>query len=249
MLLTHSAQLLLNVLLTVAYPQPCTLCGRSVEERRFGIACDECWTSTKVFSEHDNVCWKCGLAIPVLSPSVAREQLRCHRCDEQPFTAARACGVYEGALRESVLRLKREPHIPTRLIDLLVEIASQPPLDLSTRVIPVPLHPQRQRARGFNQSSIIASAVAQSLGLPLDEVSFFRARPTDKNRAGLDLKGRRDSVASAFAVRFPTLVEGEDVLLVDDVFTTGATAGSCANVLLKAGARSVFVLTIARPAY
>jgi predicted amidophosphoribosyltransferase len=71
---------------------------------------------------------------------------------------------------------------------------------------------------------------------------------TDKYRAGLDAKGRLETVADAFSVRFPRLIEGEEVLLIDDVFTTGATASSCAAALFSAGAKSVFVLTIARPA-
>jgi predicted amidophosphoribosyltransferase len=74
-----------------------------------------------------------------------------------------------------------------------------------------------------------------------------RVSESEKYRAGLDVKGRRDTVAEAFRVIHPRLVTGENVLLVDDVFTTGATVSACAEVLIAAGARSVFVLTLARP--
>lgn len=81
--------------------------------------------------------------------------------------------------------------------------------------------------------------------MPLDEVSLVRVSASEKYRAGLDAKGRRDTVAGAFAVHHPRLVENEDILLVDDVFTTGATVSACAEALVSAGA-TVFVLTIAR---
>jgi ComF family protein len=110
----------------------------------------------------------------------------------------------------------------------------------------VPLHPKRQRSRGFNQAAIIAEVLSNRLGLPLDEVSLVRLTSTEKYRAGLDAKGRRDTVAGAFEVRHPRLIANETILLVDDVFTTGATVSACAAALLAAGAQHVFVLTISR---
>ena len=88
--------------------------------------------------------------------------------------------------------------------------------------------------------------VSKALKLPLDEVSLVRVSTTEKYRAGMDAKGRRDTVAGAFQVVHPRLVADENILLVDDVFTTGATVSACADVLIDAGAGSVFVLTVAR---
>ena len=102
------------------------------------------------------------------------------------------------------------------------------------------------KARGFNQASIMAQSLSKSLKLPLDEVSLKRVSGTEQYRAGLDAKGRRDTVSGAFQVRHSRLIAGEDILLIDDVFTTGATVSACAEALSQAGARSVFVLTIAR---
>jgi len=121
------------------------------------------------------------------------------------------------------------------------------PLHESTRIIPVPLHQEREHARGFNQAAIVGRALAKLIRLPVDEVSLVRIANSEKYRAGLDAKGRRDTVENAFAVRHPRLVLDESVLLVDDVFTTGATVAACANALISAGAKDVFVLTIARP--
>jgi len=181
------------------------------------------------------MCWKCGTPGPA-----------CGRCEALAFTAARATGTYEGALRESVLLLKRRPYVPQHVESLLAATVKREPLNSSTRVIPVPLHPKRLRTRGFNQASIVGQVVSKALNLPLDEVSLVRTSTTEKYRAGLDAKGRRDTVAGAFHVANPRLVAGEDILLVDDVFTTGATISACAEVLISSGARNVFVLTIAR---
>jgi ComF family protein len=145
-----------------------------------------------------------------------------------------------------VLESKRRPYLAPFLISLLKDVAQREPLNEATRIIPVPLHDTRARERGFNQASIIAAALAKPLQVPVDEATLARVRGSEKYRAGLDPKGRRDTVAGAFAVRHPRLVENENVLLIDDVFTTGATVDACSEVLLASGARNVYVLTIAR---
>jgi ComF family protein len=154
--------------------------------------------------------------------------------------------MYEGALRESLLLLKRKPYLPRHVESLLAAAVEREPLHSITRVVPVPLHPKRLKTRGFNQATIVAQMVSKALRLPLDEVSLVRVSATEKYRAGLDRKGRQDTVAGAFQVAHPRLVADENILLVDDVFTTGATVSTCAESLLEAGAGSVFVLTVAR---
>lgn len=238
--------MIIDALLTLAYPQPCAICGRSVERRRFGVACETCWNETKIFNGDETICWKCGApALADVAPEL-RNDVRCRRCDSQSFTAARAVGPYEGALRQSVLLLKRQPHVSQQLEALLLEAARRSPLNAATRIIPVPLHDKRMKTRGFNQASIIARWLSKTLRLPLDEVSLVRRSGTDQYRAGLDAKGRRDTVAGAFQVRNPRLVADEDILLIDDVFTTGATVSACGEALSQAGARTMFVLTIGR---
>jgi ComF family protein len=244
MFLTRATQLFYDALLTLSYPQSCASCGCSVEERRFGVACEACWKATRIFDGTEAICWKCGLLSDEVLP--VRDDVRCRHCEAQSFTAARAIGPYKGALRESVLQLKRQQYISQHLETLLLAAAGREPLNLSTRIIPVPLHPRRLRSRGFNQASILAHAVSKGLGLPPDEVSLIRVSSTEKYRAGLDAKGRQDTVAGAFEVRRARLISDENILLVDDVFTTGATVSTCAEALIKAGAKSVFVLTIAR---
>jgi ComF family protein len=247
MLLTRAVNCLYNGLLSLVYPQACALCGDSVENRYLGVACAQCWNRTRTFTTTDIICWKCGaLSLATVMPDEP-DQVRCRRCDRDAFTAARACGTYDGALRAAVLALKREPYLSHHVTKLLVKTQQRPPLDQATRVVPVPLHPEREKARGFNQAAIIGSELARRARLPFDTVSLIRTVHSDRHRAGLDAKGRRETVTDAFDVRYPRLIQDDRILLIDDVFTTGATVSACAAALLTAGAKEVFVLTIARP--
>ncbi len=246
MFLTRTLNVITDAVLAVIYPQACTLCGASVESRTLGVACGPCWSNTRLFTDDEVVCWKCGAAAVGATPDQNPEQILCRRCNQELFTSARACGAYQGALRASVLALKSQPHISGHLVELLLHTRNREPLHRASRVIPVPLHPERQKLRGFNQAAVIAREVTRHTALPFDEVSLVRISHSERHRAGMDARGRRETVAGAFLVRHPLLIAGERILLIDDVFTTGATASACAEALLQSGASEVFVLTIAR---
>ena len=247
MLLQRTANIAYDSLLALLYPQACAICGASVESRTLGVCCETCWRQTQVFTGNETCCWKCG-AISMGAVAVEqREQVRCRRCEADAFTVARACGAYDGALRASVLLLKREPYVSSYLTELLASVQRLYPLNQATRIVPVPLHQERQKVRGFNQATVIARALSTRVSLPIDEISLLRTEHTNRHRAGMDARDRRQSVQNAFAVSYPALIAGERVLLIDDVFTTGATVSACATALLDAGAADVFVLTIARP--
>ena len=248
MILTRCIRLLYDSLLTLAFPLSCVICTRSVERTAFGVACEDCWRLTTVFSGKETMCWKCGTPSPGIIAEAKRTEVRCGRCDGYEFTSVRSCGVYDGALRETVLSLKRQPKLARKVLALMTQIALQNPLAESTSIVPVPLHAERQKVRGFNQASVIARSLSTPLRLPLNEISLIRRQHAEKYRAGLDARGRTETVEQAFEVIHPKLVLGEKILLVDDVFTTGATAAACSRVLREAGAEKVFVLTIARTA-
>jgi ComF family protein len=238
---------LYDATLALVYPMRCAACGVAGVEARAGApACAphlrqhvSLPSKTFVARQHS------AQAAADVSPE-KRADVLCRRCDADEFTAARALGKYEGALRASILTLKREPHVSARLAQLLSDAQSRPPLDASTRIVPVPLHVERERERGFNQATLLARALAKLSGLPLDEWSLVRTVHASRHRAGMDARARRKTVESAFRVERPRLIEGERILLIDDVFTTGATVSACAQALKDAGARDVFVLTIAR---
>lgn len=247
MFVTNTLSSLYNAALAVAYPQVCAVCDGSVESRFDGVACAGCWAETRIFAARDTLCWKCG-ALTFGSFAEARmEEVRCRRCDDAAFTAARACGRYHEALRAAIIELKRTPHVPRRLLALMVDTCKRPPLDRSTLIVPVPLHPQREKERGFNQAALLANALSRLVLVPVAENALARTEQTVLHRAGMDAQARRESVADAFVVLHPRLIAGEHILLVDDVFTTGATVSACSRLLLGAGAEEVLVLTLARP--
>jgi len=237
---------LLDSAVALVYPQACAVCGQSVESRTDGVACSPCWNATRIFDTEDTLCWKCGAFTPASISEDRRKNVRCGQCDADSYSTARAVGFYEGALRASILSLKREPHVARRVTQLMLAAQRRKPIYQATLIIPVPLHPERERERGFNQAALLARELARLSCLPLDEHSVIRPVHTERHRAGMDSKARRDSVNDAFAVRHPDSIAGRRVLLIDDVFTTGATVSACAAVLKEAGAEEVFVLTVAR---
>ncbi|MCP9494594.1 MAG: hypothetical protein MSG64_09075 [Pyrinomonadaceae bacterium MAG19_C2-C3] len=246
----QSASRIYDSLLAVLYPMRCACCGGNVECRADLPACDGCWKQTWLFGVGDLMCWKCGAPAP--GGTVARravpvdERVRCGRCDDEAWTVARSVGAYDGALKAAVLSLKREPYTGGRLIEAMAVWGRIAPLNEATRVMGVPLHPTRKRERGFNQAAILAARLATSLALPFDDASLVRTKYAQQQRAGMDAQARLETTAGAFTVSRPRLIKGERILLVDDVWTTGATAAACARALCEAEAADVFVLTIAR---
>ncbi|MCA1567858.1 MAG: ComF family protein [Acidobacteria bacterium] len=238
---------LYDATLALVYPMRCAACGvASVEARADAPACAACWQATTIFTGDETCCRKCGALAAGDVPPEQRADVRCRRCDAAGFTAARSVGKYEGALRASILTLKHEPHVSARLGRLLFDAGRRPPLDSATRIVPVPLHAERERERGFNQATLLARTLATLSGLPPDEWSVVRAKHTPRHRAGMDARARRETVEGAFRVKRPRLVAGERILLIDDVLTTGATVSACAQALKDAGATEVFVLTVAQ---
>ena len=158
------------------------------------------------------------------------------------FDAAYCFGSYEGVLRE-LIHLYKYGRIKTLARPLGALLAAALPRDERfDAVTPVPLHWRRQWQRGFNQSELLARAIARRRGVPVIH-ALKRARSTVA-QAGLSNTGRRQNVAAAFRPR--RTVEGKRILLVDDVMTTGSTAASCALALKRAGAAKVALLTVAR---
>jgi ComF family protein len=213
------------------------------------VACARCWEDAPLFRGDETLCWKCGAPSSAKVSDERRKTVRCGRCDDEPFTNARACGLYDGALRAAIIELKRQPHITRRVAEQMYATQNRAPLAAADIIIPVPLYHSRERDRGFNQALVLAQALARLSRLPVDEYSLVRQSQTRMHRAGMDSKARRQSLDDAFTIRHPKLIEGKRVLLVDDVFTTGATASVCAAELKTAGADQIFILTIARASF
>ncbi len=235
--------------LSVLYPTECRVCDSHIESWRDGVACAQCWEKTASDWQQHKLCVKCGVPLPPLAPHLRLVERECGSCRDFAFSAARACGVYDGALLESVLWLKAHPQIPLRLRQLIcATFAAHPVLQQCESIIPVPLHPTRLAERSFNQAELIADVLARQTGLRVDTASLLRVKATERHRAGMDTRERAKSLHRAFRVHAPRLIAQRVVLLVDDVMTTGTTAHEIAQALLEGGAKAVNVLTVARAA-
>ncbi len=230
-------------LLTLAYPQTCHICENSVENSADGVACRFCWERTSIFSDAETLCAKCGA---FLQSKPSKFQTFCHRCDEHFYDSACAVGIYEHALSASVLHLKREPIVAKSLQKLFVSRFQNSNFQDTTLVVPVPLSKKRLLERGFNQAAVLSKILAKQISVNLDEQSLVRKIHTPMHRAGMDSKAREMSVENAFEVKRPKLIRGKNVLLVDDVFTSGATVSNCAKTLKENDANKVYVFTLAK---
>ncbi|HPC02241.1 MAG TPA: ComF family protein [Syntrophales bacterium] len=229
----------------LVFPEVCPLCQSLREESPEEVFCTSCADSLPLV--RPPLCIRCGLPFP----AGEGENHLCGEClvSPPPFSWARALGRYETGLLDGIHRFKyrRAIRIGEGLGRLMAEIPMEggPVLSSFDRVLPVPLHPARLRERGFNQSAVLAGAVSRRISLPLDLFSLRRIRDT-KPQISLNGAERERNVRGAFSVARPPAVEGEKILLVDDVYTTGNTLREAARALLRGGASEVAVLTAAR---
>lgn len=193
-------------------------------------------------------CPRCGL--PVSLHEDATASVPCGQClaSPPPWQHFACCGLYEGALRDLVLRLKFGGELPLAgvLAHLLLEHLRQqaPGLPAPDLVLAMPQHPAHLRQRGYNQAHELAAALCRKTGLPLAAGLLYRTRETS-SQAGLSASRRRRNVHGSFAATPPPL-QGRRCWLVDDVMTTGSTAREACVTLLDAGAAAVDVLVVAR---
>jgi competence protein ComFC len=174
----------------------------------------------------------------------------CPACQDKmyAFDRARSFALYEGALVRAILLLKFEHIEPLgawfaeRLAEVVREEGGLLGADV---VVPVPLHRQREKERGYNQAALISKHLAKRLRLPHKAVLLMRTKPRPDKHI-LSLEERWESVRGAFATRPGSKVDNQRVLLVDDVLTTGATLDACSRALREAGAKTVAGLTVAR---
>ena len=204
------------------------------------------------------VCSICGeRVLSAYAHTEPGEEPMCPVCRriEMPFARAVAYGSYEGGLRELIHLLKYGGVRPAANVlgRMLAEaIAGLEPVfgQGAVAVIPVPLHKTKQRQRGFNQAELIARVAVKIRSVAQGRMTLaadaLRRQRETQSQIGLTNHQRRENMRGAFAVTRADEVNGREVVLVDDVYTTGTTASECARVLRRAGASQVWVATVAR---
>lgn len=221
-------------------PPRCPACREIVEsDNNF---CPRCWAGLDFITAP--MCARCGAPFDVDRGPNAQ----CAACLDAPprFAAARAAMIYGGAAKKVLLGFKHgdRQHLVRVMAPQLVR-AGGDWLGPDTLLVPVPLHRWRLWKRGFNQAALLALAAGRRSGTPVVVDALTRVRATTSSRS-MGRRKRAANVRGAFRVAHPDRVRDRDIVLVDDVLTTGATAEACAQILLRAGAASVRVLTWAR---
>jgi competence protein ComFC len=215
------------------FPRWCVGCGKSGY-----LICDSCRQSLNPIN-------------PPLCPRCGKPQSSADLCSgcatwQAEIDGIRSAFQFEGVLREAIhqLKYKNIKILATPLARLLSDYLSANPLPADV-LVPVPLHPRRLKERGYNQSRLLARELGKLVNLPLVSDCLVRNRHAPPQARTLTLDERRANVIGAFTCRDQRL-KGKQVLLIDDVSTSGATLNACAAALKASGATSVWGLTIAK---
>ncbi|MGD9901671.1 MAG: ComF family protein [Spirochaetales bacterium] len=216
----------------------CITCGKELDHStKYGI-CDDCLKNLPYNDGH--ICYKCGDSIP----GGGSYCLNC-KDTERDYEFARAPFLYEGKIKTLIYKLKYNtgkylaPYISYLLLDEFIKQNWH--VDM---VVPVPLYKGREKRRGFNQAELISCKFNEVLKLPIETENLIRKENTP-TQTRLSRKERKKNLLDAFEVLDKTAFKNKDILLIDDVFTTGATTEECSKVLKKAGARNIYILTLA----
>lgn len=218
--------------LDLLLPLRCLGCGREGD-----LICPSCRQSLPTVKLP--LCQRCGITVS--------EGNLCHNCINHPLTidGIRSVFLFQDTVRQAILQLKYKhlKALAAPLSQLLAEYLGSHPLK-GEAIIPVPLYPKRLRQRGYNQASLLAQELGKLTGLPVVDDMLIRVQDSVPQARTKSAMERRNNVQGVFAC--PKSLEGKQILLIDDVCTTGATLDACAIALKAAGAGSVWGLTVAR---
>ena len=237
-------QTLKSYFLHFFFPKTCFSCGGDLPALARGRLCLACERALKtpgpLFCRRCGAILKSGGAFCYACRGTKGKKYRCQ--------LIRSAFVFNTSSRALVhaLKYQQADYVAADMGEkMLAVFAKYPELAAADLVMPVPLHPKKKRARGYNQSELLARAFVQQIGLPLDVTSLIRTRNT-VSQTTLGRQGRLNNMVGAFTCKHPQRVKGKTVLLIDDVATTGATLEGCAVALKQAGAKRVFAYTFAR---
>jgi len=215
------------------YPPHCCNCGR-----RGSVICEKCYELIELIPQ--NQCAKCGY------PIRGKADI-CSDCRNSPpiFYQMKAWAVYTGPIAKAIhsFKYKNDLYMGKLLANPLCEIFYQSGWEIDL-IVPVPLSTQRMRTRGYNQSALLASYLGRKIGIPVSNNLLKRIRHTE-TQISLDVNKRFTNLMDAFYAN-PAKLKKKNVLVIDDVITTGATMHNCTKAILNAGADNVYCLSAAR---
>ena len=231
--------LFLDGVLDFLYPPIyCVCCERRLQKSAIHGICSQC--SENLPFVHNPRCSICGK--PAVSEDMVCMECKYHRHD---YNQALAVFEYSLTVREMIHRYKYNgEHGLSRTFGYFLSGLLEESGWKADLMIPVPLHENRFKSRGFNQSALLADYLSQKTGIPCMENVLIRPLDT-QTQTGLNRSKRAENLKNAFTTVGPETIRNKNILLIDDVHTTGATADSCSRVLRKAGAAKVYVITIA----
>jgi competence protein ComFC len=239
-----SVQSWVNAGLAFVYPEVCRICGERRARSEESYVCLECRARVRVIQRP--FCERCGHPFQ----GDITTEFECSNCHnlKLDFEHARSAVLARDGVLEAIRRYKynRAMWFESFLADLLVEAAAAELRNAGWNwLVPVPLHPTKQRQREFNQAERLARHLGKATGIPVNTRLLKRVLPTE-TQTHLTREERFVNVRKAFAPSHGASVKGQRIVVIDDVFTTGATTSACAGALRKAGASSVCVWTVAR---
>lgn len=220
------------------FPRRCPVCQEAVEERGERI-CMICRTKLPYIKGH--FCAKCG------KPLLLKEQEYCQDCTRKPhrFERGRAPFVYDAVMRESIAGYKyggRREYAAFYAEEILRRCAKDLIQWRAEALIPIPLHPSRRRRRGFNQAELLARELSKRSGIPADAGVLIRRKKTRAQKE-LNDQERLTNLKDAFSVRKGS-VPYQNIILIDDIYTTGSTMDAASRVLKENGAKNVYFVCI-----
>ena len=229
----------------IVYPKICLICkGKITANSIDELVCLECWG--KIKKNVPPFCRRCGRQLKngKLSKNICPDCIKRQSHFDRAFSPC----LYDGVIKELIheFKYKGKDYLGFSLSKLMVEFIKEYelPMGLIDWVVPVPLHQARMREREFNQAEVLSSYIASEFNKKLSQNNLIRHRQT-KAQTDLESDARLDNVKGSFSVKEKEIIKGKNLLLVDDVLTTGATSSEAACVLKDAGANIVFVLTLA----
>ncbi|HAK88266.1 MAG TPA: ComF family protein [Nitrospiraceae bacterium] len=222
-------------LLNLLFPSKCPVCESKSDNYLYNPFCTNCWKGIEKYS--GPACGICG------RPAISVHTTLCEPCMKArpPFSKALYYGIYEGALKEAIHLLKFNG--VKRLSKPLGLLLSELPLPEVDGIVPVPMHHKGLKQREFNQTAAIAARLSKKLRVPLMQNALKKTKET-LPQTDVGGEERLKNLKNAFSVSGK--ISGMDLLLIDDVITTGATVRECAKTLIKSGAKSVAVVALAR---